>query len=115
MVKSVLSTSRKGLHDWLIQRLTAIIMTVYVFGLMGYLFMQDSVNYIAWHYLFSHTWMKVATLLVIVSILFHAWVGIWTVLTDYVKPFVLRFILYVLVLITLAACFFWALLILWSV
>ena len=51
--------------------------------------------------------MKVATVLFILSLLFHAWIGIWTIFTDYVKPYVLRAVLNVLVLLMLAACFFW--------
>jgi succinate dehydrogenase / fumarate reductase membrane anchor subunit len=35
---------------------------------------------------FSSAFTKVFTLLALVSILIHAWIGMWQVLTDYVKP-----------------------------
>lgn len=115
MVKSVLGVAHEGLKDWVIQRISAIFMTIYTICLILYLVIHPGLSYAEWHHLFSLTWMKIASILFILSILFHAWIGIWTVFTDYVKPFVLRAMLDVLVILTLAACFIWAVLILWSV
>jgi len=114
MVKTVLSVSHQGLRDWIIQRVSAIIMAFYSIALIFYLICHPHLSYIEWHDLFSETWMKVASLLFLVALLYHAWIGIWTVFTDYVKPYVVRCILNFLVLFMLAACFFWGLLILWS-
>lgn len=115
MVKSVLGVNHQGLRDWMIQRVTAILMAIYSVLLISYLVLHPGLSYAEWHYLFSTTWMKIATLIFILSILYHAWIGMWTVFTDYVKPFVLRSILDVLVFLMLVACFFWGILILWSV
>jgi succinate dehydrogenase / fumarate reductase membrane anchor subunit len=115
MVKSVLSVSHQGLRDWVIQRLSAIIMAVYSIGLIGYILCHKGLSFAEWHSLFSQQWMKVATILFILSLMLHAWIGIWTIFTDYVKPFVLRSILNFFVLLMLIACFFWGVLILWSV
>jgi succinate dehydrogenase / fumarate reductase, membrane anchor subunit len=115
MVKSVLGVKHQGLQDWVIQRVSAILMVVYSVGLIAYIVCHPGFSYAEWHGLFAHMWMKVATLLVLSGLMYHAWIGMWTIFTDYVKPFVLRSILDVLVLILLFACFFWALLILWSV
>lgn len=115
MVKSVLGVNHEGLRDWIMQRLSAIFMAVYSLGLITYFLFHRQLTYVEWHQLFSYTFIKVATLLFIVCILVHAWVGMWTVFTDYVKPFVLRSILNTLVLLALIAFFFWTLLILWSV
>ena len=115
MVKSVLGVNHQGLRDRIIQRLTAIFMAIYSIFLMAYFISHSDLSFAEWHSLFSSQWMKVATILFILGILFHAWIGIWTVFTDYVKPFVLRSILNTLVLIMLFACFFWGILILWSV
>ena len=114
MVKSVLGVNHQGLTDWLIQRVSAVIMTVYTIGLVLYLIVSSGIEFSDWHALFAHWWMKLATILFILSLLFHAWVGIWTVFTDYVKPFWLRFILEVLVYLALMVLFFAALLILWG-
>lgn len=115
MVKSVLGVKHQGLRDWAFQRITAIFMAVYSIGLISYLVLNPGLSFAEWHYLFSHAWMKIATILFISCILVHAWLGMWIVFTDYVKPFVLRCILDVLILLMFLACFFWGILILWSV
>jgi succinate dehydrogenase / fumarate reductase membrane anchor subunit len=115
MVKSVLGVNHQGLRDWVIQRLSAIFMAVYSLALIFYLLLHSGLSFAEWHSLFSHQWMKVATILFILALIMHAWIGLWTIFTDYVKPFVLRSILNVLVLLMLSACFVWGVLILWSV
>ena len=115
MVKSVLGVKHQGLRDWILQRLSAILMAIYTIGLTGYLLIHADLSFGEWHYLFSQTWMKIATILFLCGLLVHAWIGIWTIFTDYVKPFVLRSILNTLVLLMLSACFIWGVLILWSV
>ena len=115
MVKSVLGVHHQGLRDWIIQRLSAIIMAAYSFFLILYFLTSSNLTFADWHYLFAHPFMKIATLLFLISLLYHAWIGIWTVFTDYVKPFVIRAVLNVLVLILLFSWFFWALMIIWSV
>jgi succinate dehydrogenase / fumarate reductase membrane anchor subunit len=115
MVKSVLGVNHQGLKDWVIQRATAIFMAVYSMALIGYIVVHPGLSFAEWHGLFAQQWMKVASLLFILALLFHAWIGIWTIFTDYVKPFVLRSILNFFVLLMLIACFFWGVLILWSV
>jgi succinate dehydrogenase / fumarate reductase membrane anchor subunit len=115
MVKTVLGVNHQGLTDWGIQRLSAIFLALYAVGLAGFFLDNSTLEYDAWHHLFSHTWMKVATFLFFLSLLSHAWVGMWTVFTDYVKPYVLCVTLNVIVLFSLLACLIWALQILWGV
>lgn len=115
MVKSVLSVAHQGLRDWVIQRLSAIFMAIYSIGLILYIVSHPGLSFAEWHSLFACEWMKVATILFLAAILMHAWIGIWTIFTDYVKPFVIRCVLNTLVLLLLAASFIWGVLILWSV
>lgn len=115
MVKTVLSVSHQGLRDWVIQRVSAIVLALYTIGMSVYLFSHPGLSFAEWHGLFSQIWLKIVTILFILALLYHAWIGMWTVFTDYLKPFVLRCIANLLVLFMLAACFIWALLILWSV
>lgn len=114
MVKSVLGVNHQGLRDWLIQRVTAVLMVFYFLGLMGFIIAHPDLAYYEWHGLFNHFWMKLATAIFVLCLLFHAWVGMWTVFTDYVKPFGLRLLLHVVVLLTLVAFFLETLLILWG-
>lgn len=115
MVKSVLGVAHQGLRDWIIQRFTAIIMAVYVIGLFYFLMTNSGLTYGDWQHAFTYTWVKVATILFVLSIAMHAWTGMWTVLTDYVKPFVLRCLLNAIILLSLVACVIWAVTLLWSV
>lgn len=115
MVKSVLGVKHQGLRDWIVQRASAIFMAVYSIGLIAYLILNPGLSFAEWHTLFAQTWMKIATILFLLAILWHAWIGMWTILTDYVKPFVLRCILDAIILLMLAACFIWGVIILWSV
>jgi succinate dehydrogenase / fumarate reductase membrane anchor subunit len=115
MVKTVLSVKHQGLRDWIAQRLSALFMTLYVCGLMIYFFLHPHPDFLSWQALFSHAWMKIATVLFATLLMLHSWVGMWTVFTDYVKSSVLCLTLNTLVLFCLAAYFLWVLQILWGV
>ena len=114
MVKSVLGVKHQGLRDWVVQRLSAIFMALFSIFLFLYVVCHPNLSFAEWHSLFANPWMKVMTILFILSLLSHAWVGIWTVFTDYITCYVIRATLNTLVLFMLAACFFWGLQILWS-
>lgn len=115
MVKSVLGVNHQGLQDWVIQRLSAVVMVVYLVFMTIYLFSHADLSFIEWHALFAKPWMKIATLLFIAALLYHAWIGMWTIFTDYIKPFALRSVLDCLVLLLLISCFIWGVMMLWSV
>lgn len=115
MVKSVLGVNHRGLTDWLIQRVSAILLAIYIVGLSTYIIMHPDINYAEWHSLFAQTWMKIATILLLLALLFHAWVGVWTVLTDYVKHYVLNIVIQIIVVLALIAFFFIGLQIVWGV
>ncbi|HVY53846.1 MAG TPA: succinate dehydrogenase, hydrophobic membrane anchor protein [Gammaproteobacteria bacterium] len=114
MVKSVLGVNHQGLRDWVIQRISAIIIALASVGFIGYLMSHPGVGFFEWHSLFASMGMKVFTLIVILALAFHAWIGVWTVVTDYVKPAMLRFAVNIAVFMTLLACVIWALLMMWS-
>lgn len=115
MVKSVLSVSHRGLRDWVVQRISAVYMAIYTLGMLGYFAFHPSLSFAEWHSLFSYTWMKTATIILLMGLLLHAWVGMWTIFTDYVKPACLRAALEYLVILMLVACLIWGIMILWSV
>src|SRR4051812_3659981 len=115
MVKSVLGVKHQGFSEWLIQRVTAVLMTIYTVGLLVFIVVNPNLDYSTWYNLFSNTWMKLATLIILIGLLYHAWIGMWTVFTDYIKCFVVRLFIEVIVLLALVACFFAGLLILWGV
>jgi succinate dehydrogenase membrane anchor subunit len=115
MVKSVLGVNHQGLTEWLFQRMTAVVMVVYTIGFLVFMIGHSPLEYSQWHDLFAMTWIKIATLILVLSLLYHAWVGMWTILTDYVKSFVLNVILQMIILLSLVVYFFYSLLIMWAV
>jgi len=115
MVKSVLGVNHQGLRDWLFQRMSAVFMAVYVVGLFIYFVCHPDMAYYDWHGLFAQWWVKIATILFFLALLVHAWVGMWTIFTDYVTCPVVRLILNTVIFFGLAGCLFAALLILWGV
>jgi len=115
MVAGVLSLTRNGLRDWIIQRTTAVLLGIYFVFLMIFLVTHPNLHYLQWVAFFQHPWTRIFNLLALFSLILHAWVGIWTVLTDYVKPLVLRMLLQVLLILGLIACFFWGIEILWGI
>lgn len=78
-------TSRRGYCDWFVQRITALLSGIYTVFLIIFLLICYPISYAQWHSLFTHLAMKIFTLLVIFSVLWHAWIGMWTIFTDYVK------------------------------
>ncbi|WP_297481312.1 succinate dehydrogenase, hydrophobic membrane anchor protein [uncultured Photobacterium sp.] len=90
MVTSVSSVGRNGVHDFILIRATALILTLYTFYLVGFFAFGPDITFVSWQAFFGQLTTKVFTLLALVSILIHAWIGLWQVLTDYIKPAVLR-------------------------
>ena len=58
-------------------------------------------------------WMKVLTFVVIVSLAWHAWVGMRDIWMDYVKPVGVRLALQVFTIVWLVGCAGWAVQVLW--
>ena len=113
MVDRVVVGAHYGLRDWLAQRVTAAIMAVYTVIVLVSLIGGAPLSYAVWKDLFTQGWMRVATLLFVASLAWHAWVGMRDILMDYAKPAVTRLALEVLVLLMLAGYFGWAVQILW--
>ena len=82
MSGSATSYSRSGVSDWIAQRLSAIVLAVY-FIVMVIVWLGHP-SYASWHELMVATPMRIFSLLALLALAVHAWVGMWTVLTDYV-------------------------------
>lgn len=91
MVTSITSFGRSGLYDWMIQRVTAVVLMVYTIFMIGYLLMNPSLDYEQWKTLFDGTAMRIFSLLAILSFAAHVWIGVWSVSTDYIKATGMRF------------------------
>jgi len=122
MVTSVTSFSRSGLSDWLIQRVSAVVLAAYFIFMGGYLLFNGAgLDYTQWVVLHQGIVMRVFSLLAILSLAAHAWIGLWAVLTDYVtdrlmgpKATVLRILLQVGMIAVTLIYVVWAITILWG-
>ncbi|ODT36479.1 MAG: succinate dehydrogenase, hydrophobic membrane anchor protein [Lautropia sp. SCN 70-15] len=113
--KRLIVGAHYGLRDWLAQRITAVILVVYTLVLLGWLFALPELSYGSWAGMFASTWMKVLTLLALVSLVWHAWVGVRDIFMDYIKPTGLRLFLLIATIVALVGYAIWAIMILWSV
>ena len=114
MVNRVVVGAHYGLRDWLIQRITAVVMAVYCVAMVGYLLMQPYLDYDVWTALFSSQMVRTFTLLFMFSLFYHAWVGIRDIVMDYVKPASVRLVIHVLVILALLLYSIWSVQILWG-
>lgn len=114
MVKRTVTGAGYGLRDWLVQRVSAVVMAVYAVVFAGRLLVHPVADFAAWRGVFAPEWMRLATLLFALSLMLHAWVGVRDIFMDYVKPAGLRLALHSAVIIALVAYAAWAAQILWS-
>jgi succinate dehydrogenase / fumarate reductase membrane anchor subunit len=102
-----------GMRDWLSQRVTAVLMALFTVALLVQVLMPGELGYERWSAIFSAQWMKVLTFVVIVSLAWHAWVGVRDIWMDYVKPVGVRLALQVFTIVWLVGCAGWAVQVLW--
>lgn len=113
MVKRVIVGAHYGTRDWLAQRITAVIMAVYTLLALAVLATRSPFTYESWKALFAQGGVRVATLLFMASLAWHAWVGVRDILMDYVKQDGIRLVLQVLSILLLAGYLGWTIEILW--
>ena len=115
MVNVVASAGRNGVHDFLLIRASAIILVLYTLLIAGFFILTPTVTFDVWHSFFANTSVKVASLLALISLLVHGKIGVWQVLSDYVKPAFLRGALQFLFSVLLLAYLVFGFLIVWGV
>ncbi len=91
-VNSVTNLGRSGVYDWMVQRVSAYVLALYTIFLLGFIIITKP-DYVEWAALFSQTWFRVFSLGTLIALGGHAWVGLWTVSTDYLKSTAPRFLL----------------------
>lgn len=111
--KRIVVGAHYGLRDWLAQRITALLMTLFTLAVVVQVLLPGEMGYDKWAGIFSRQWMKVLTFVVIVSLLYHVWVGMRDVWMDYVKPVGIKLVLQVFTIVWLTGCAGWAIQVLW--
>jgi succinate dehydrogenase / fumarate reductase, membrane anchor subunit len=111
--KRIVTGAHYGLRDWLAQRISAVLMALFTVVLLVQVLTVSSLDYYSWSGIFAQQWMKTLTFVVIVALLYHAWVGVRDIWMDYVKPVGIRLTLQVFTMVWLVGCAGWAIQVLW--
>ncbi|TSE31052.1 succinate dehydrogenase, hydrophobic membrane anchor protein [Tepidimonas charontis] len=112
--KRVVTGAHYGLRDWLVQRVTAVLMALFTVVLLAQVLLSSGpLGYEGWAGIFAAPWMKFLTFAVVIALAWHAWVGVRDIWMDYIKPVGLRLALHVFTLVWLVGCTGWAFQVLW--
>jgi succinate dehydrogenase / fumarate reductase, membrane anchor subunit len=103
-----------GWRDWLVQRVTAVMMVAYTLLILGLLLWFGGLDFASWKATFGNEAFRIATFVFMVALFWHAWVGVRNILMDYVKPVMVRLALQVLVIGALVGYAGWTIQVLWG-
>jgi len=105
MVMTASGLFRTGVQDWFYQRVSAVVILLYTLMAISVAVRHPHMDFAVWHALFSHLGVKVMTILALLSVVVHAWIGLWTVTTDYLKCSCIRVVVQTGVIVWLVALF----------
>ncbi len=103
---------RKGLVGWIAQRLSAVAMLLYFLPMLYVWLMCPNWSLAAWQAWLHQPVLMVLMVINVIGFFVHAYLGLWTVCTDYIHHVCMRtLVLYGLGFYMLAAIFglFWML------
>jgi succinate dehydrogenase / fumarate reductase membrane anchor subunit len=103
-----MSRPTHGLRDWMLQRLSAVYLGVFLAYLVVHFYLQPQQSYQEWHDWVTRPVMSVASAVFILAILVHGWVGMRDVVLDYIHNLGLRIIVLSLTGLGLIGCGLWA-------
>ena len=83
MVTNASNLGRAGLFDWLMQRFSAVILGAYALCIIGSFVVNPDMNHQEWKAVFESNVMRIFSLIALLALCVHAWVGMWTISTDY--------------------------------
>lgn len=87
MVVGLLSVRNRGLLDYVMQRVSALVLGFYTFCLLGFLLSHSELSQVEWVGFMQSMPMMIFSTVSLVSLCVHAWVGMWTIGTDYIRTF----------------------------
>ncbi len=103
-----------GLRDWLVQRVTAVVMLLWTLVVLGALMWNGGFDHASWKALWAGEFFRLLSFLFVASVLWHAWVGVRNITMDYLKPVALRLSVQSAVVAVLVLYLGWTLRILWG-
>lgn len=98
----------QGLRPWLIQRISAVYLALFVIYIGVVLACAGDVSYQLWHDWLFHPVNTLVVGLFVIALLLHAWIGMRDVILDYVHNTVVRMLAFTLVIVVLIGCGLWS-------
>ena len=95
--------------------MSAVLLAAYLVTLLIFFSQHPGVTYSQWLLFMGHLGMRLWTMVALISLLAHAWIGLWTVFGDYVKCAFLRVLCNIALALVLIAALLWGFMILWGV
>lgn len=86
MVANAASPGRRGLFDFLVQRVSAVILGLFALCVGGWFAVNPGAGHVELVGYLGMPVMMVFASLAIVSLIAHTWIGMWTIGTDYLRP-----------------------------
>jgi succinate dehydrogenase / fumarate reductase membrane anchor subunit len=102
-VKTIVIT---GLRAWLVQRISAVYMLLFIAYLLAHFVVDPPRSYLAWRGWVTGDGVSIAAGVFFAALLLHAWIGLRDVTLDYVHPVAVRLLVLAVVgggLLALAA------------
>lgn len=93
MVKKTSALGLMGIYEWLLIRISGLLIFLYILCITTFIIYNAPINYIKWYCFFDKKIIKVFTILTLLSVALHAWIGMWQVITDYIKTKLIRLII----------------------
>lgn len=115
MFNILVSFGRNGTQDWFWQRASAIVLAIYSVFILTFIALNPDLNFDTWYDFFQNLWVKLATVFAVISLIIHAWIGMITIITDYIKPVFLRILAHSFIILSLIVFLIWGIVILWSI
>jgi succinate dehydrogenase / fumarate reductase membrane anchor subunit len=103
-----------GSGDWLAQRITAVVITLYTLLVLGIVLWHGGMDHATFTALFASVPFRIVTFLVMVALAWHAWVGMRNITMDYVKPIGIRLVLQAAIVAALVGYVGWTIGVLWG-
>ena len=73
----------KGSFIWYTQRYTSLIVLSYLIYILSFIFTNQDINFFSWSDFFLSFQVRFLSSIVFLVIVLHAFIGLWTVGTDY--------------------------------
>lgn len=105
--KRILVGAHYGFRDWLVQRLTAVVLALYLFYFVIRVLTLTPNSYGLWIQFFN-PFTQFFTMLAFVALCWHAWIGVRDIWMDYVKSTALRLFLHMMAITLLIGYVGWA-------